>query len=175
MTCSQNRRWKTPRRRLCPRDSDTERSPPPRASHRLVNSFFSHAPALGIVGITLWKPPDSVQMIRHQSSRLDVERPLPPACNGDLSQQGATERRGQDGRTIRTDQREEVHPARDIGTAPVGHGGRSPVAFGPRSGPYPGCSERSQPPSRRPISATMRLACSYCPSLSQRQRWARRR
>ena len=43
--------------------------------------------------------------------------------------------------------------------------------------PHP-CSRaawRSQPPSRRPISATMRLTCSYWPSESQRQWWARRR
>lgn len=31
-------------------------------------------------------------------------------------------------------------------------------------------SARSQPPSRRPISATMPPACSYCPLFSQRQR-----
>ena len=34
---------------------------------------------------------------------------------------------------------------------------------------------RSQPPSRRPNSATRRLLCSYCPPFSQRQWWARRR
>jgi hypothetical protein len=66
------------------------------------------------------------------------------------------------------------------GRAPAAHqpGRAGPGARGRTFGAW--CqtalrSARSQPPNRRPISATMPPAWAYCPSLSQRQRWARRR
>jgi len=40
-----------------------------------------------------------VQVIGHQDHRFDVERPFAPAFEGDIPQQGAAERRRQDGRT----------------------------------------------------------------------------
>jgi sulfatase modifying factor 1 len=49
--------------------------------------------------------------------------------------------------------------------------GASPAAPHPRSP----AAWRIHPPRSRPISATIRLTCSYCPSESQRQRCARRR
>jgi len=58
-------------------------------------------------------------------------------------------------------------PGEDKTEAPPG-----PACTGPEA-PHPGfksCRQRLiQAPSKRPISTSMRVTCSYCASLSQRQ------